>query len=199
MGAVVSPTDAVAASATAKLLGLARRIVTVIEGESMVNDATGLVVYRFAVATVVTGSFSLRQASLQLVVVSLGGLLIGLLISWPVAWLHRHLDDAPIEIAITLLTPYAAYLVADAFQVSYESAVKRIIFSDREGHWSQCKIVCWFAKPYEKGPFLPWHGEGVARERTDQQHWTGGMIQDKACHMPNRLRPKWRPSTLGGT
>lgn len=123
LGAVVSPTDAVAASATAKQLGLPRRIVTVIEGESMVNDATGLVVYRFAVAAVVTGSFSLWQAGLQLVVVSLGGLVIGLVIAWPVAWLHRHLDDAPIEITITLLTPYAAYLLADALQVSGVLAV----------------------------------------------------------------------------
>ncbi len=123
LGAVVSPTDAVAASATAKQLGLPRRIVTVIEGESMVNDATGLVVYRFAVAAVVTGSFSLWQAGLQFVVVSLGGLVIGLVIAWPVAWLHRHLDDAPIEITITLLTPYAAYLLADALQVSGVLAV----------------------------------------------------------------------------
>jgi Na+/H+ antiporter len=123
LGAVVSPTDAVAASATAKQLGLPRRIVSVIEGESMVNDATGLVVYRFAVAAVVTGSFSLPQAGLQFVVVSLGGLLVGLLIAWPVAWLHRHLDDAPIEISITLLTPYAAYLLADALQVSGVLAV----------------------------------------------------------------------------
>ena len=118
LGAVVSPTDAVAASATAKQLGLPRRIVTVIEGESMVNDATGLVVYRFAVAAVIAGSFSLWQAGLQLVIVSLGGLVIGLVIAWPVAWLHRHLDDAPIEITITLLTPYAAYLVANTLQVS---------------------------------------------------------------------------------
>ncbi len=123
LGAVVSPTDAVAASATAQRLGLPRRIVSVIEGESMVNDATGLVVYRFAVAAVVVGSFSLWQAGLQLVVVSLGGLLIGLVIAWPVAWLHRHLDDAPIEITITLLTPYAASLVADALQVSGVLAV----------------------------------------------------------------------------
>src|SRR2546421_6617002 len=123
LGAVVSSTDAVAASATAQRLGLARRIVTVIEGESMVNDATGLVVYRFAVAAVITGSFSLWQASLQFVIVSLGGLLIGLVIGWPVAWLHRHLDDAPIEITITLLTPYAAYLLADALQVSGVLAV----------------------------------------------------------------------------
>src|SRR6266436_4741327 len=123
LGAIVSPTDAVAASATAQLLGLPRRIVTVIEGESMVNDATGLVVYRFTVAAVVTGSFSLWQAGLQFVVVSLGGLLVGLAIAWPVAWLHRHLDDAPIEITITLLTPYAAYLLADALQVSGVLAV----------------------------------------------------------------------------
>jgi Na+/H+ antiporter len=123
LGAVVSPTDAVAASATAKVLGLPRRIVTIIEGESMVNDATGLVVYRFAVIAVVAGSFSLWQASLQLVLVSLSGLLIGLVIAWPVAWLHRHLDDAPIEITITLLTPYAAYLLADALQMSGVLAV----------------------------------------------------------------------------
>jgi monovalent cation/hydrogen antiporter len=123
LGAVVSPTDAVAASATAKQLGLPRRIVTIIEGESMVNDATGLVIYRFAVAAVVTGSFSLWQAGLQFVIVSLGGLVIGLVIAWPVAWLHRHLDDAPIEITITLLTPYAAYLLADALQVSGVLAV----------------------------------------------------------------------------
>src|SRR5215472_15432546 len=77
LGAVVSPTDAVAASATAKLLGLPRRIVTVIEGESMVNVATGLVAYRFAVAVVLTGSFSLWQAGLQFIAVSLGGLVIG--------------------------------------------------------------------------------------------------------------------------
>src|SRR6266496_5272098 len=88
LGAVVSPTDAVAASATAQSFGLPRRLLTVIEGESMVNDATGLVVYRFAVAAVVTGSFSLVQASLQFVLVSAGGLLVGLVIGWPLAWLQ---------------------------------------------------------------------------------------------------------------
>jgi len=123
LGAVVSPTDAVAASATAQSIGLPRRIVTVIEGESMVNDATGLVVYRFAVAAVVTGSFSLALASLQFVLVSIGGLLVGLVVGWPLAWLHRHLDDAPIEIAITLLTPFAAYLLAEVLGVSGVLAV----------------------------------------------------------------------------
>jgi CPA1 family monovalent cation:H+ antiporter len=118
LGAVLSPTDAVAASAIAQRMGLSRRIVTVLEGESIVNDATGLVVYTFAVAAAVTGSFQLGAAMLQFIVVSLGGLVIGLVVGWPIAWLHRHLDDAPIEITITLLTPFAAYLLAEAAQVS---------------------------------------------------------------------------------
>jgi CPA1 family monovalent cation:H+ antiporter len=123
LGAVVSPTDAVAASATARSVGLPRRLMTLLEGESMVNDATGLVIYRFAVAAVVAGSFSLAQASLQFVLVSVGGLLVGLVVGWPLVWLHRHLDDAPIEIAITLLTPFAAYLLAEAINVSGVLAV----------------------------------------------------------------------------
>jgi CPA1 family monovalent cation:H+ antiporter len=123
LGAVVSPTDAVAASATARSVGLPRRLMTLLEGESMVNDATGLVIYRFAVAAVVAGNFSLAQASLQFVLVSVGGLLVGLVVGWPLVWLHRHLDDAPIEIAITLLTPFAAYLLAEAIDVSGVLAV----------------------------------------------------------------------------
>ncbi len=118
LGAVLSPTDAVAASAIAKRMGLSRRIVTVLEGESMVNDATGLVVYSFAVAAAVTGDFQFGAASVQFVVVGLGGLVVGLVIGWPVAWVHRHLDDAPIEITITLLTPFAAYLLAEVVHVS---------------------------------------------------------------------------------
>jgi NhaP-type Na+/H+ or K+/H+ antiporter len=94
-----------------------------IEGESMANDATGLVVYRFALAAVISGSFSLTQASLQFALVSPGGLLIGLLVSWPLTWFHRFLDDAPIEIALTLLTPFAAYLLAEVLHVSGVLAV----------------------------------------------------------------------------
>jgi Na+/H+ antiporter len=123
LGAIVSPTDAVAASATAQRLGLARRLVTILEGESMVNDATGLVVYRFAVAAVVSGMFSLAAASLQFVVVAGGGLLLGLAISWPIARLHRAIDDASIEITITLLTPFVVYLCAEAVHVSGVLAV----------------------------------------------------------------------------
>ena len=118
LGALVSPTDAVAASAMARSFGLARRVMTVIEGESIVNDATGLVIYRFAVAAVVTGTFSLGEASLQFVLVSLGGLLVGIVVGWPLAWVHRQLDDAPLEISITLLTPFAVYLLAEVLHVS---------------------------------------------------------------------------------
>jgi NhaP-type Na+/H+ or K+/H+ antiporter len=89
----------------------------------MVNDATGLVTYRFAVAAVVTGIFSFWQASWQFVLVSAGGILLGLLVAWPVAWLHRHLDDAPREITVTLLTPFAAYLLADVLGASGVLAV----------------------------------------------------------------------------
>ncbi len=123
LGALVSPTDAVAASATVQRLGVARRLVTVIEGESMVNDATGLVTYRFAVAAVVSGTFTLWQAGFQFVLSGIGGILIGLVVAWPVAWLHRHLDDATREITITLLTPFAAYLLADLFGLSGVLAV----------------------------------------------------------------------------
>src|SRR5258706_6621588 len=123
LGAVLSPTDAVAASAIAQRMGLSRRIVTVLEGESIVNDATGLVVYTFAVAAAVTGSFELGTAIVQFGVVSLGGLVIGLVVGWPIAWLHRHLDNAPIEIAITILTPFAAYLLAETLNLSGVLAV----------------------------------------------------------------------------
>ena len=123
LGAVLSPTDAVAASAIAQRMGLPRRIVTILEGESMVNDATGLVVYTFAVEAATMGHFQLAVAGWQFVVVSLGGLLIGLVVGWPLAWLHRCLDDAPIEITITRLTPFAAYLLAEAVHVSGVLAV----------------------------------------------------------------------------
>lgn len=123
LGALVSPTDAVAATATVQRLGVGRRIATLLEGESMVNDATGLVAYRFAVAAVVGGAFSFWQAGWQFVAVSAGGILVGLFVAWPVAWLHRRLDDAPREITMTLLTPFAAYLLADALGASGVLAV----------------------------------------------------------------------------
>src|SRR5437667_1500478 len=82
LGAIISPPDAIAASAIAERLRVPRRIVTILEGESLVNDATALVAFRFAVAAVVTGSFSLAHASGQFFIVGVGGIAVGLLVGF---------------------------------------------------------------------------------------------------------------------
>jgi len=113
LGAVVAPTDAVAPITIVRRLGVPRRIVSVIEGESLTNDWTALVLYRFAVAAVVSGSFSLAEAGPKFLLTGLGGLAIGLGVGWAVAWVRYRLDDPPTEITIALLTGYAAYLPAE--------------------------------------------------------------------------------------
>jgi monovalent cation/hydrogen antiporter len=118
LGAIVSPPDAVAASGVMQRLKVPRRIVTIIEGESLVNDATGLVAYRFAVAAVASGAFSLTEASLRFVVVAAGGVAFGLAVGWLVAHVHRRLEDFLVETVISLLTPYIAYIPAEHLGLS---------------------------------------------------------------------------------
>lgn len=118
LGAVVSPTDPVAATAIARRLGVPRRVVAIVEGESLINDATALILYRFAVVAVVTGSFSLADAGLEFVGNAAGGVAIGLGVGWAVAQVRRRLDDAPTEMTISLMTAYFAYLPAAALNVS---------------------------------------------------------------------------------
>jgi Na+/H+ antiporter len=118
LGAVVSPTDPTAASAIGERLGLPRRIVALIEGESLVNDGTALVAYKFAVAAVVTGSFSLADAAGSFVLNVAGGIAIGLGVGFLIRQLRRRLDDPPLEITISLLSGYFAYLPAQAVGVS---------------------------------------------------------------------------------
>jgi monovalent cation/hydrogen antiporter len=114
LGAIVSPTDAIAATAVAQRLGVPRRIITILEGESLVNDATGIVAYRIAVAAVVTGAFSLWEAGLQFVVGAAGGIAVGLAVGWFVIWARRHVSEEPnVQNTISLLTPFAAYLPAE--------------------------------------------------------------------------------------
>src|ERR1041385_3931001 len=103
LGAIISPPDAIAATAIAERLSVPRRIVTILEGESLVNDATALVVYRFAAAALVTGSFSLTIATGQFFVVGIGGILLGLAVGWLAVWFHGRVDDPPIEITGSLL------------------------------------------------------------------------------------------------
>ena len=123
LGAIISPPDAIAAKAIAERLKVPRRIVTVLEGESLVNDATALVAYQFAIAAVLSGSFSMAHASGQFLIVSFGGILLGLVSGWLAEQFHRRVDDAPIEITVSLLTPFFAYLVAERLGVSGVLAV----------------------------------------------------------------------------
>jgi monovalent cation/hydrogen antiporter len=118
LGAIVSPPDAVAATAVTQRLKVPRRVVTIIEGESLVNDATGLVAYKFALAAVATGTFSLSAAGGRFVVVAAGGIAFGVVVGWLVSQIHRRMDDPLLEIVITLLTPYAAYIPAEHLGVS---------------------------------------------------------------------------------
>jgi monovalent cation/hydrogen antiporter len=118
LGAIVSPPDAIAASAIAERLRVPRRIVTVLEGESLVNDATALVAYRFAITAVVTGTFSLSHAGVKFLIVCAGGIALGLAVGWLAAWFHKRVQDPPIEITVSLLTPFAAYLPAERLGIS---------------------------------------------------------------------------------
>ncbi|MCW3040326.1 MAG: Na+/H+ antiporter, partial [Solirubrobacterales bacterium] len=118
LGAVLSPTDPVAATAIAGRSGAPRRFVTVVEGEALVNDATALIAYRFGVAAVLTGSFSLLDALGTFAYSAAGGVAIGVLVGVLIAKLRAAIDDAPTEITISLLTPYFAYLPAEALGVS---------------------------------------------------------------------------------
>jgi CPA1 family monovalent cation:H+ antiporter len=124
LGAILAPTDPVAAQAVFRRLGVPGRVGTIIEGESLVNDGTGLVAYRIAVAAVVTGAFSIWKASLDFLLVGVGGLLIGLVLGWAVLPLWARVRDSSIFIALSLLTAYAVYVVAeDVLHVSGVLAV----------------------------------------------------------------------------
>ena len=123
IGAVVAPTDAVAATAIASRLGVPRRLVAIIEGESLINDATALVAYSFAVTAVTTGSFSLWHAAWRFVLDVVGGIAIGLAVGFVLRQIRRRLDHSPTEIAIALLSGYFAYLPAEAAGVSAVLAV----------------------------------------------------------------------------
>lgn len=118
LGAVVSSTDAVSATAVTARLGVPQRIRTILAGESLVNDATALVVYGAAVAAVVDGHFSLARAGLQFVAVSAGGIALGLAGGWLIAHVRRFVADERVEGTIALLTPFAVYLPADFIGVS---------------------------------------------------------------------------------
>jgi Na+/H+ antiporter len=123
LGALVSPPDAVAAEAIFERIPIPRRIAAIVTGECLVNDATALVLYRFALAAAVSGAFSLAHASVAFVVVAVGGILIGLATSFIFEAALRFIarrgyDDATLGSVILLIAPFAAYLPAEHFGVS---------------------------------------------------------------------------------
>lgn len=118
LGAVVSPTDAVAPATILRRLGVPRGVVTLVEGENLTNDWTALVTYKFAVAAVTAGSFSLVDAGLRFVLTGIGGVVLGVVVGMAVAAVRRRLDDPPTEVTISLLTAYAAYLPAEELGLS---------------------------------------------------------------------------------
>jgi len=123
LGAVVSPTDPLAATKIAHRLGVPRRVVAIIEGESLVNDGTALVLYKVAVTAVVAGTFSMWDTSLRFLWSIVGGIGIGLVIGYLVAEVRRRLDNPPLEVTIALMTGYFAFIPASAAGASGVLAV----------------------------------------------------------------------------
>ncbi len=117
-GALISPPDAVAALAVTKGLKVPRKIIVILEGESLVNDATSFISFRFAVAAVLTGTFSLGHASLQFLFVAAGGIAVGLAVGWLATQVQKRLDDPPVQTMFSLLTPYVAYFSGEKLHVS---------------------------------------------------------------------------------
>ncbi|MGH6671831.1 MAG: Na+/H+ antiporter [Xanthobacteraceae bacterium] len=111
LGAIVAPTDSVAPLAIVRSLGLPRRLLVVLDGEGLANDATALILYRFAVAAVATGAFSLAHAAGDFALIVVGEIAYGIVVGWTSLRLRRWAHDPRVEITLSLLTPYAAFLV----------------------------------------------------------------------------------------
>ena len=123
LGAVVAPTDPIASTAIMRRLGVPRRLVSVVESESLVNDGTALVLYRVAVVAVVSGTFSVWDASWRFAWSVLGGIGIGLIVGFVTAEVRRRLENPPVEVTIALMTGYLAFIPANAAEASGVLAV----------------------------------------------------------------------------
>jgi CPA1 family monovalent cation:H+ antiporter len=124
LGAIISPPDAIAAAAATKGLNVPKRVTTILEGESLVNDATGLIAYKYAVVAVVTGVFNLWDASLQFFFVAGVGIMLGIAFGYVFKWIHKVTPDNPTtDTTFTFLAPYICYLTAEAMHVSGVLAV----------------------------------------------------------------------------
>ena len=119
LGAVVSTTDTIAAISIAKRVGLPRRISDLIEGESLINDASGLLALQFAVALVVSGERpTMTKGIAEMIGLVAGGIVFGLVSAKIIRFLQQRIDDPPVEITVTFIAPYLAYLSAESFHCS---------------------------------------------------------------------------------
>jgi len=118
LGAIVAPPDAVAATAVTSRLAVPRQVVTILEGESLLNDATALTIYGIALAVAAGSLFSPTAAGVAFTTALLGGSLIGLAVGWLIAHIRASIEDTPVEMTISLLTPYAAFLPAERLGAS---------------------------------------------------------------------------------
>ncbi len=118
LGAIASPPDAIAATAITQRLAVPKRVVTVLEGESLVNDAAALVTYSIALSTMETGNFSLPGATVKFLILAIGGIIIGLLAGWVIVQLHLRIHEPHVEGIVSLLGPYLAYIPAEMLHVS---------------------------------------------------------------------------------
>ncbi|MCX6218268.1 Na+/H+ antiporter [Spirosoma sp.] len=119
LGAIIAPPDAVAASSVTKGLNIPKRITTVLEGESLVNDASSLIIYRYGLVAILTSQFVLWKAGLQFIGIALASGALGLVIGWVMLQVHKAISrDTITNTAITLLIPYGSYLIAEQFHLS---------------------------------------------------------------------------------
>ena len=118
LGAIVAPPDADVTTAIARRLGVPARLVTVLEGETLLNDTTALVTFRVAVRATVVGAFSLLHAAGAFLLIATGGVLAGFAIGWLLAQATRLRSDSVVDVTFSLITPFAAYLVAEAIGAS---------------------------------------------------------------------------------
>lgn len=124
LGAIVSPPDAAAATSIIKGMGLNKKVLTILEGESLVNDASALIAYRLSITAIGTGSFVFAQAGVDFAVLLLGGILVGMLVGSLCILLHKLIgNNSLISTSLTLLTPFAAYLIAEHWNTSGVLAV----------------------------------------------------------------------------
>jgi len=149
LGAIVSPPDAVAATAALKGLGIPRRISTILEGESLVNDATGLIAYKYGIAAAASGTFIFWLAGVNFFYVALVGIAIGLLLGQLFKWIHIITPNNPVtDTTLTFIAPYTAYLLTEHVQASGVLAV----------------VSC--------GLFLSWNSNKIFNHQSRLSTWT---------------------------